>query len=47
MYRLRADKWDGIADFNNTPVARLYLAEFDGVWNASAPGESLRVARRG
>ena len=47
VYRLRADKWDGIADFNNTAVARLYLTEFDNVWNASAPTETLRVARRG
>jgi len=46
VYRLRADRWDGIADFNNPPVARLYLSEFDGVWNASAPDHALRVARR-
>lgn len=47
VYRLRADTWDGIADLNNPPVARLYLNEFDGVWNASAPEHALRVARRG
>jgi hypothetical protein len=46
FYRLRADSWDGIADFNNQPVARLYLNEFDSVWNASAPENALRVARR-
>ena len=46
VYRLRADTWDGIADFNNTAVAKLYLSEFDGVWNASAPEHALRVARR-
>jgi len=46
VYRLRADTWDGIADFNNPPVARLYLTEFDAVWNASAPERALRVARR-
>jgi hypothetical protein len=45
VYRLRADTWDGIADFNNTPVARLYLNEFDSVWNASAPENVLRTAR--
>jgi len=45
VYRLRADSWDGIADFNNPPVARLYLNEFDAVWNASAPEHALRVAR--
>ena len=46
VYRLRADTWDGIADFNNPAVARLYLNEFDGVWNASAPEHLLRGARR-
>jgi len=46
VYRLRADTWDGIADFNNPAVARLYLNEFDSVWNASAPEHALRVARR-
>ncbi len=45
VYRLRADTWDGIADFNNPPVARLYLNEFDTVWNASAPEHALRSAR--
>jgi len=47
MYRMRADTWDGIADVNNPPVARLYLQEFDGIWNASAMDHGLRVARRG
>ncbi len=37
VYRLRADTWDGIADFNNPPVAKLYLNEFDHLWSASAP----------
>jgi hypothetical protein len=45
VFRLRADTWDGIADFNNPAVARLHLAEFDSVWNASAPERALRVAR--
>ncbi len=47
VFRMRADTWDGIADFNNPPVARLYLTEFDTVWNASAPEHGLRAARRG
>ena len=47
MYRLRADTWDGIVDLNNPTVARLYLGEFDAVWNASAPERALRVARLG
>jgi len=46
-YRMRADTWDGVADFNNPPVAKLYLTEFDTVWNASAPEHGLRAARRG
>ena len=47
MYRMRADTWEGIADVNNPPVARLYLQEFDSIWNASAMDHGLRVARRG
>lgn len=47
MYRMRADTWDGIVDVNNPPVARLYLQEFDNIWNASAMDHGLRVARRG
>jgi len=47
MYRMRADTWDGIADVNNPPVARLYLQEFDAIWNASSVDQGLRVARRG
>jgi len=47
MYRMRADTWDGIADINNPPVARLYMQEFDTIWNASAVDQGLRVARRG
>jgi hypothetical protein len=43
MYRMRADTWDGISDVNNPPVARLYLQEFDGIWNASAMDHGLRV----
>jgi len=47
VYRMRSDTWDGIADVNNPPVARVYLQEFDTVWNASAAEHGLRVARRG
>ena len=47
VFRMRADTWDGIADFNNPAVAKLYLTEFDTVWNASAPEHGLRAARRG
>jgi hypothetical protein len=47
VYRMRADTWDGIADANNPPASRLYLQEFDNIWNASAAEHGLRVARRG
>ena len=46
VYRMRADTWDGVADMNNPPVAKLYLQEFDAIWNASAPEHGLRVAKR-
>jgi hypothetical protein len=44
---MRADSWDGVADINNPVAARLYLQEFDQVWNASAVEHGLRTARRG
>ena len=46
VYRLRSDSWDGIADIDNPPVARLYLHEFDQLWDACAPEHNLRIARR-
>jgi len=45
VYRLRADTWDGIADFNNVSIARLYLTEFDVLWARSTPEDALRAAR--
>jgi hypothetical protein len=47
VYRMRADAWDGVADINNPSAARLYLQEFDQVWNASVAEHGLRHARRG
>jgi len=47
VFRMRADTWNGIADLNNPPVAKLYLADFDAIWNASTPENGLRAARRG
>src|SRR2546430_15837060 len=46
VYRMRADSWDGVADINNPAAARVYLQEFDQVWNASAVERGLRTARR-
>jgi len=47
VFRMRADAWDGIADLNNPKVAKLYLTEFDAVWNACTPERVHRVKRRG
>jgi hypothetical protein len=47
VYRMRSDTWDGVADINNPVAARLYLQEFDQVWNASAAEHGLRASRRG
>jgi hypothetical protein len=46
VYRVHADRWDGIADLNNPPVARPYLDEFDEVWHASSPEDFARQAQR-
>lgn len=47
VYRLRADRAEGIAGFNNPPIAQQYLQEFDAIWQASALEErEVRVARR-
>jgi hypothetical protein len=46
VYRMRCDTWDGVADINNPPVARLYLQEFDHTWDASAPEHGVRALRR-
>jgi len=42
VYRLRADRSEGIAGFNNPPIARQYLQEFDAIWQASA-GEEREI----
>jgi len=47
VYRLRADRSEGIAGFNNPPIARQFLQEFDAIWQASAGEEpEVRIARR-
>jgi hypothetical protein len=35
VYRLQADRWEGIADTNEPAVARLYGKMFDEIWSAS------------
>lgn len=37
VYRPSVASWEGVAGFNQTPVARLHLQEFDQMWLASAP----------
>jgi hypothetical protein len=46
VYRVHADRWDGVADLNNPPVARQYLDEFDEIWHASTIDEHARLASR-
>jgi len=46
VYRLRADRWEGIVALNSPPVARQYLAEFDNCWLASGEQSQARAARR-
>ena len=42
VYRLRAERWEGIADTFEPPVARLYLGTFDEIWHASENAAELR-----
>ena len=47
VYRLRADRWEGIAAPNSPPVTRQYLMEFDTCWQASLQQQlEARSARR-
>ncbi len=46
VYRVRADQWDGVAGFNQPPVVRRYMQEFDEIWTASAPDLEIRIAHR-
>lgn len=38
--------WEGVADFNNPPIAKVHLAEFDAVWIANQPEPALRSVLR-
>jgi hypothetical protein len=46
VYRLRADRWEGIAAPNSPPVTRQFLIEFDTCWQASAEQLEARALRR-
>jgi hypothetical protein len=44
--RTQARAWEGVADFNNPPIARVHLAEFDAVWIANQPETAVRSVLR-
>jgi hypothetical protein len=46
VYRVHPDRWDGVADLNNPPIARQYLDEFDEIWHSSATDGLSRQAVR-
>jgi hypothetical protein len=46
VYRVHPDRWDGVADLDNPPIARQYLDEFDEIWHASSSDELARQAAR-
>lgn len=46
VYRLRADRAEGIAGLNNPEIARRYLREFDAVWQTLEDEPEVRIARR-
>ena len=35
VYRPKADRWEGMSDTYEPAVARLYLSQFETMWNAS------------
>ena len=45
VYRMHAERWDGIAAVNSPPVARQYLQEFDAAWLGSHDVHHRRAAR--
>jgi hypothetical protein len=42
VYRLQADRWDGISDMNDPAVVRRYLNFFDEVWQSSMQESQMR-----
>ena len=37
VYRAQVTNWEGVAGFEQPPIAKLYLQEFDQMWLASVP----------
>jgi hypothetical protein len=44
VYRPRYDSWEGVAGFNQPPIVRMHLQEFDQMWLASAPEHDVRLS---
>jgi len=42
VYRLQADRWDGISDMNDPAVVRRYLNFFDEIWQTSMQESQMR-----
>src|SRR5216683_587805 len=42
VFRLQADRWDGISDMNDPANARRYLNFFDAVWQTSMQESQMR-----
>jgi hypothetical protein len=42
VYRVQADRWDGISDMNDPAVARKYLNFFDEVWQTGTQESQMR-----
>ena len=40
--RTSVETWEGLVDFNNPPIARAHLAEFDAAWVANEPEPMYR-----
>ena len=45
VYRVDAQKWEGIADTHEPAVARRYLGLFDEIWNTSRVETEVRELR--
>lgn len=45
VYRLQSSRWDGMAELNDTAIARKYLDYFESVWRASEPEPEVRMMR--
>jgi len=42
VYRARAERWEGIADTDERRLARMYLEQFDHMWQLAEPALELR-----